>query len=269
MILLENVAGFESSEAHEKLLGVLQKRSYNYQEFMLSPSQFGIPNSRLRYYLIAKISPKAFSFNTSEKIEQTLPVCTCYHSILPEGSTSCSSCLLPLCLDASRAIQRRFEKWHASDLASTRSLHSFQLELSSFLEPLRDVIPHLVERRTLLKYSTVFDIVHPASRGSCCFTKGYAHYVQGTGSVLQHNLEQNLDSVFREIKALDPTDPAFEQLLSSLQLRYFTPREVLRLMCFPEEFEIPSKCSSRQAYKALGNSINVFVVTLLLIILLE
>jgi len=53
-ILLENVSGFESSQAHELLLETLQTNQYSYQQYLLSPIQFGIPNSRLRYYLIAK-----------------------------------------------------------------------------------------------------------------------------------------------------------------------------------------------------------------------
>ena len=39
-----------------------------FQEFLLTPLQFGIPNSRLRYYLIAKRSPLKFSFDRKSEV---------------------------------------------------------------------------------------------------------------------------------------------------------------------------------------------------------
>lgn len=38
------------------------------QELMLTPTQFGIPNSRLRYYLLAKQRPLSFCFETSQQV---------------------------------------------------------------------------------------------------------------------------------------------------------------------------------------------------------
>ncbi|KAJ8299724.1 hypothetical protein KUTeg_023784 [Tegillarca granosa] len=38
------------------------------EEFLLTPLQFGIPNARLRYYLIAKRKPLIFSFQTSSEV---------------------------------------------------------------------------------------------------------------------------------------------------------------------------------------------------------
>jgi len=51
-ILIENVKGFEISDTREQSIQVLQECGYVFQEFLLSPSQFGIPNSRLRYYML-------------------------------------------------------------------------------------------------------------------------------------------------------------------------------------------------------------------------
>ncbi|XP_021368212.1 tRNA (cytosine(38)-C(5))-methyltransferase-like isoform X1 [Mizuhopecten yessoensis] len=72
-ILVENVKGFESSQTRDRLLDTLHTCSFNFQECLLTPLQFGIPNSRLRYYLIAKRAPLKFSFKTSEKILDTVP----------------------------------------------------------------------------------------------------------------------------------------------------------------------------------------------------
>jgi len=49
-------------------------------------------------------------------------------------------------------------------------------------------------------------------------------------------------------------------------MRYFTPREVARLMGFPEapEFTFPDSCANILCYRLLGNSLNVTVVSTLL-----
>lgn len=53
-MLVENVKGFETSQMRDMLIKVLTDCSFNYQEFVLSPNQFGVPNSRTRYYCLAR-----------------------------------------------------------------------------------------------------------------------------------------------------------------------------------------------------------------------
>jgi tRNA (cytosine38-C5)-methyltransferase len=60
-ILLENVVGFEKSVARDELVQILEENLFQVQEFHLTPSQFHIPNSRSRYYLLAKKKPWAFT----------------------------------------------------------------------------------------------------------------------------------------------------------------------------------------------------------------
>lgn len=67
-ILVENVKGFESSETRKIMLDVLIECRYTFQEFLLNPLQLGIPNSRLRYYLLAKKAPLEFCFTISDSI---------------------------------------------------------------------------------------------------------------------------------------------------------------------------------------------------------
>ncbi|KAF7310396.1 Dna methyltransferase [Mycena chlorophos] len=59
--LVENVAGFEASTTRKILISTLQNLGYSTVELLLTPLQFGIPNSRLRYYLLAKRAPHSFS----------------------------------------------------------------------------------------------------------------------------------------------------------------------------------------------------------------
>jgi tRNA (cytosine38-C5)-methyltransferase len=72
-LLVENVKGFEESETRDRLVSTLRQCQYVYQEFLLSPTEFGIPNSRLRYFLIAVCSP------------HTLPM-------KPTGQVCCNLC---------------------------------------------------------------------------------------------------------------------------------------------------------------------------------
>jgi DNA (cytosine-5)-methyltransferase 1/tRNA (cytosine38-C5)-methyltransferase len=52
-IALENVPWFEGSRAHDLLLKTLERGNYNVQQRQLCPTDFGIPNLRKRYYLVA------------------------------------------------------------------------------------------------------------------------------------------------------------------------------------------------------------------------
>ena len=112
------------------------------------------------------------------------------------------------------------------------------------------------------------DIVQPNSNHSCCFTKAYGNYALGTGSILQHSLSvDDLSVAFEEYSKLqgeaDRTEEAVE-CLRRLNLRYFSPKEVANLMCFPEKFSFPPSLSRNQCYKVMGNSLNVHVVAVLM-----
>ena len=75
---------------------------------------------------------------------------------------------------------------------------------------------------------------------TCCFTKGYGKLVVGAGSVLQ-----TIDAPLPERLGTDAE-------LLPYRLRYFTPREVARLHCFPDSFVFPTTMTARQIYRVLG-----------------
>lgn len=54
---LENVKGFKDSDARNLLITTLEKRNYYISETLLCPSELGIPNRRMRYYLCASLRP--------------------------------------------------------------------------------------------------------------------------------------------------------------------------------------------------------------------
>jgi tRNA (cytosine38-C5)-methyltransferase len=53
-ILMENVVGFDKSEMREIFIDALTANGFFFQEFIISPHQLNIPNTRHRYYCIAR-----------------------------------------------------------------------------------------------------------------------------------------------------------------------------------------------------------------------
>lgn len=220
-ILMENVKGFEKSKARDMYIESLTQSGFHYQEFILSPTHLGIPNSRHRYYCLARRS-KAFEF-ASKSILTALP-----------GA------------DAVPQIQ----------------------QIAEFISSKTENATALPEK-VLQKYFPVLDIAHPDSVNSMCFTKAYTHYAEGTGSVFCPLGKDVLDKCCNQLPLLLDNETSID-LIKSLQLRYFTPSEVTRLMCFPEsEFSFPDKISYKSRYRLLGNSVNVLVVSELIKLLFE
>ncbi|XP_068151724.1 tRNA (cytosine(38)-C(5))-methyltransferase-like [Drosophila tropicalis] len=217
-ILMENVKGFECSQARQQFIEALQQAKFYWREFILTPTQFQVPNTRYRYYCLAR-KDQDFNF-PSGKIWEQMP----------------GQALHP-----------------ANEMDTISSLLEPSISTSEFL------VPDGVLKRVL-----VMDIVNCDQNRSMCFTKGYTHYTEGTGSIFSPLLQEESDRLFEIVKEIDnePNRTNCERLdvLRQLKLRYFTPREVARLMKFPENFDFPPDITNRQKYRLLGNSINVKVV---------
>jgi len=118
---------------------------------------------------------------------------------------------------------------------------------------------YLINDKQLLKGGKALDIVTKHSKRSCCFTRSYSSYLCGTGSVYSSLCEENIKEIIKD------NDSNLE-VLKSLKLRFFTPAEIAKFMCFPvSDFPV----SNKKAYQLLGNSINVYVVSRLLCLLLS
>lgn len=241
-LLLENVKGFENSETRIELLKCLENCNFNYKELILSPNQFGIPNTRHRYYLLAKKKNLKFCFNDSS-LECSLP-----HRLLT---------LLP-----KSKYEQLIEKDNVNNIECDVNCYKLQHILENCDEAL-----YLIPRNILQKRATLLDIKTAENCRSCCFTKAYGHYIEGTGSVYSPLPEKIVQKTLAKIDEYEKYSDDQLQLFLSLRLRYFTPKEVSRLMCFPEDFTFPNKTTTKQKYRLLGNSINVAVVSKLIFLL--
>ncbi|XP_067418406.1 tRNA (cytosine(38)-C(5))-methyltransferase isoform X2 [Emydura macquarii macquarii] len=190
-VLLENVKGFETSSARDELVEILEKCGFKYQEFLLSPTCLGIPNSRLRYFLIAKLQSELFSFQAPGQILENFPdqepkasvkytVAAGLEKESPftpteeenieldsgsdGGSGECSRKEAFLFkLETGKEMER---KWNQDNDLSIQMLKDF-LE-----EDREEMSQYFLPPKALLRYAFLLDIVTPTCRRSTCFTKG-------------------------------------------------------------------------------------------------
>ena len=123
------------------LLQAFKDNNYSVLELLLTPLQFHIPNSRLRYYFLAKAKPLSFSGVDPLKTQ------VIWRHIPGHGN--------PWIDDREK-----------TDVAVA--------QIRSYLDPDIESADHSysIKDRVLLKWGRIFDIVLPNSRRTCCFTRG-------------------------------------------------------------------------------------------------
>ncbi|KAI8829491.1 S-adenosyl-L-methionine-dependent methyltransferase [Chytridium lagenaria] len=145
---------FEASDTFETLTSTLTSCNYTYQGFIMNPLDFGIPNSRPRFFLLAKQSPRAFA-----------------HAPLNALSTGPS--ILFSALNVPPPTQIR----PISDYLDADAENEDGLSLTN---------------GQLWKAGGGYDMVAAGDRRSCCFTKSYGNYGRGTGSVLRRATDEEV-----------------------------------------------------------------------------
>ncbi|KAM9673717.1 tRNA (cytosine(38)-C(5))-methyltransferase isoform 4-T4 [Trichechus inunguis] len=276
-ILLENVKGFEVSSTRDLLIQTIENCGFQYQEFLLSPTSLGIPNSRLRYFLIAKLQSEPLPFQAPGQVMTEFPKTGSENpqkyaidaeknteekkiepSICLDGNTQCSGKETILFkLETTKEIDRKHQQ--NSDL-------SVQM-LEDFLEHDIDINQYFLPPKLLQRYALILDIVKPTCRRSTCFTKGYGRFIEGTGSVLQTAEDVQIENIYKSISNLSEEEKITKLL--TLKLRYFTPKEIANLLGFPPQFGFPEMVTVKQRYCLLGNSLNVHIVAKLIKILYQ
>lgn len=233
-ILLENVKGFEVSEARSDYIRTVSEAGFQVCEFLINPVQIGIPNSRLRYYGLARRVEDNQLAKDRGGADQSWPL------ILPSKLQEDFSLLENSILK----LEKCFKRGNINDFLQVNVSDDF-----------------LLEDKILLKYRQILDIVKSDSQRSCCFTKAYGQYFEGTGSVLQQG--GDVDAAYVQADLAGDQPELVLQALSKLKMRLFTGYEIAALLGFPAEFKFPEETSRKQEYRTLGNSLNVNVVAIL------
>jgi tRNA (cytosine38-C5)-methyltransferase len=223
-ILLENVKNFELSDSCAELVAVLRNRGYgSIAGYLVNPLYMGFPNSRLRFFLVAKREEGGMEF----------PIIS--------NDPQCGDCgESPVWLQPVPA----------------RPIAGFLCPSHSETDKLALEVPESILSK---KSAFCFDIVAPKSTQSLCFTRAYTKFVNGTGSVLYEGGQET--SVDAQNRPLFDSLESMSDLAG--ELRYFCPCEIARLNGFPVSGDprLATGCSgSKQIYRALGNSLNPQVV---------
>ena len=214
---LENVKNFEVSEANKLLCDLLLEKKYYFLQFLLSPNDFNIPNSRLRFYLIAKRINKFY--NTNEYLN-----------------------------DITKIIKDKNILFNNINIPK-KDIKTF-LNINKENDYIKNSSYYLSKEILSKKSCLSMDIVLLKNYSTNCFTKSYTKLFKGSGSILLLK-----DELYKE--NLNPID-----LLG--YIRYFTPNEILKFLCFDDNFIFPNNLSEKSKYKLLGNSVNVKVVNILM-----
>eukprot|EP00752_Nemacystus_decipiens_P006358 g5732.t1 len=223
---LENVQGFDGSHSHRRLLQTLTARGFDVEQYLLSPVQLGIPNTRLRYYCLA-----------SKRYTDGNGRIAAIDESLPQNS--------PLQLDERAVSLRPLSEFLDSSLAG-------EAAVPLLLSP-KDTSHANPNLR--------FDVVTMCSTETTTFTKGYGKHAGRAGPVvlLTDDGERRVSE-----ENLGRFPPGLDVGPGGREVRWFSDREMLRLHGFPEGFEFPSGLTQRQRCALIGNSVNVEVVALLL-----
>lgn len=123
------------------MLAILVKLGFVTRELLLTPLQFGVPNSRLRYYLLATRPSGVFlSSVASDRILRHIP---------GHGT-----------------------EWSDARSSSAETIDNDVRSLRDYLDRKDTQRAYAVPERVLGKWGRLFDIVLPSAKRTCCFTRG-------------------------------------------------------------------------------------------------
>jgi tRNA (cytosine38-C5)-methyltransferase len=221
-IMVENVKGFVGSHMLSLWHECLHDCGYTYEEYLLSPTQLKIPNHRTRYYMICERSNR-FQCRTRHKEDL---------NVSP----------LPGCIPDSEFADKKVRP--ISFYLNTNEIGTKEFEDLK--------IPDCVFEK---KWAKQLPVVSPLDRATHCFTAAYGRQIhRATGSLLL------MDSSRATSIADTPLDRTDMTQYKS-KLRRFSPRELLRIFCFPDDLKFPDDISLEHQYKLIGNSVNVCVIS--------
>ena len=227
---------------HLEWLRVTKACGYSHQEqYLLSPDTcLGIPNTRSRYYFLAKHrdSGQGIAHLLSATSESAL--CSCIETCLPHLQDFTQGALKRMTIG--EIIAPLYQSPYFLSKSSSERAYEYHQQL---------LIP--TDILTSSWANSMISIATPNDSLTYCFTKGYGkRYDHSTGSCYLPPL-YGVDSVIDRDNLLQYKD----------RLRRFHPDELLLLFGFPLEYRWPSldeEVTLSACYGCIGNSISVHVV---------
>lgn len=235
--LLENVQGFELSNTRNKIMQFFIKHQYHVAEFLINSNQLGIPNSRLRYYLLARLQP------FPEAVQSVLDDNQDFLSSIPGFELPLPTKPLSEYLEAEppgyELSDKFLSKWGwVLDLVTPSSTRSccFTKGYSVKAEGSGSVLQQSPDLSESIRQ--------------------FSADLNGSNEKEGNNERSMCNSKLSKEEFLEH--------MKSLRLRFFTPREIARIHGIPDSYSFPKALTEKQLYKLLGNGLNVSVVRLLI-----
>ncbi|KAJ3131017.1 C-5 cytosine-specific DNA methylase [Irineochytrium annulatum] len=320
MMMLENVLGFELSDSYRDVMDALAARGYVAQGFIANPTTLGIPNSRPRFYLLAKRGAAFVDPSLDGKVTRD-------PEFIPRKPLSPISAYLEPAADEDAGLEiGRAMLWKqgaAFDFVRAEGMRSccFTKNYGGFARGTGSVLMR-ASAEALKEYASALPQVPALEDGvdGEAITVEDAHeddggdddgsgdikggYCSRAGdSLTETDNEPSLlpllryhtwvrqrgkDAAMQSLAALESTLYGHRKRLSArlklerdqrrgewwqdmgpcplevLKPRYFSSREICRLLGYPESFTFPDGITEQQRWKLLGNSLSVEIVLLLL-----
>ncbi len=294
VFLLENVRGIQTNDQGRTLKTIeyeITKRGYSLQIFILNSCNFGLPQNRVRAYLVGVLgeSPKLNIISDpgppdSHHYHQQLSLLdqypfVCVEDILedcPDIKYNCSDLFIE---KLQRYFQGNLDQLHGKRLIDYRggnSIHSWELGLkgecsSAEIELMNQFILKRRNKRfgktqdgkllTKAQIRTFFDSPQLDNILDSLVAKQYLKKIENTYKPVSGNFS------FEVYKFLDPKSISVTLVASDAnklgvyhnhRVRRITPREAARLQGFPDNFIVDK--NDNKAYYQLGNSVSINVV---------
>eukprot|EP00915_Cephaloidophora_sp_WS-2016_P007985 GHVH01011032.1.p1 GENE.GHVH01011032.1~~GHVH01011032.1.p1 ORF type:complete len:402 (-),score=62.49 GHVH01011032.1:31-1116(-) len=261
-VFLENVRGFQTSVTYKALRAALIQKGYQVKGYLLSPTQFGIPNTRVRFYMIAHLMPTSPEAPEVKRVKRSVSEVI---SSIPDDI-----------LDKLQLNANAFRNQNAAALAQVKKAI---LPIGHFVDPsLNNSLEVGGPRWIKITPSYLFDAPYPGSVACGTFTSSYGHLIGRSGPLIDLDefagaspdvevTAYDNNAHVQDTKQISPE--RFRTLDKSKRTRWFAPEEIQSLMLFPDEYSFPTTFNNKSKWKLLGNSVNVGVITSVLLIMLN
>jgi DNA (cytosine-5)-methyltransferase 1 len=295
--LLENVRGLTTHDhgrTFNTILEHLKKLDYGVSYVILNSSNFGVPQNRVRVYIVGikNEQPKLtlssdLGAADSHKFMQHLAQRSIFDSVehkvvadiledSPPEKYDCSTGFVKSLLREIKGGSEELAGYRMIDHRNGKSLHSWELGIKGKCSQKEmDFMNALVANRrkkhfgahqdgkklTLEQIKTFFDHSDLSKIIGSLIEKGYLKEVDGKYNPVSGNMS------FEVFKFLDPQSISITLVTSDAhklgvahkgRVRHITPRECARLQGFPDTFRCHP--DDVHAYRQFGNSVSVPVV---------
>lgn len=299
LLLLENVRGFTTHDhgrTYATVISKLEALGYGVKALLLNSSNFGVPQNRVRIYLVCALGhePKltiesCLGAADSHKFKKTLLQKELFATVEPHRCVKeilqhkvderywCTSTFVSQLTDALQG--RSFDKLHGVRLIDTRggnSIHSWDLGTKGHCsDEERALMEALIGNRrkkhfgteqdgkmlSIAQIKTFWDKPGLKRLLTTLVTRGYLREEDGKYNPTCGNMS------FEVFKFLDPDSISITVVTSDAHRlgvvqdgrpRRITPRECARLQGFPDNFVLSPDDTC--AYRQLGNSVSVPVI---------